>query len=204
MWIYVNVQFLVSSSCLLVAAILTLQRSLSSGEWGVQCQCQEEVAVSEVVERVPDAGIARAGEPASSSPSVQPSLVLQVSLIKKRVAVIQNGSTIAEYPIATGKPGWETPMGTYPVIDMRKNPTWQHPITGEIVPPGERNPMGTRWLAFVEVGGGSGVIGFHGTNNPSSIGTASSHGCLRMLNQDIEALYRLVESVQGQTLVRVF
>jgi hypothetical protein len=35
--------------------------------------------------------------------------------------------------------------------------------------------------------------GIHGTNRPKSIGTAASHGCIRMRNQDVEDLFERVE-----------
>ncbi|WP_396134876.1 L,D-transpeptidase, partial [Chamaesiphon sp. OTE_8_metabat_110] len=40
---------------------------------------------------------------------------------------------------------------------------------------------------------GQDVIGFHGTPNVKSIGTAASHGCVRMLNRDVKAMFRLVK-----------
>ena len=35
--------------------------------------------------------------------------------------------------------------------------------------------------------------GIHGTNRPTSIGKAASHGCIRMRNQDVEELFELVQ-----------
>jgi lipoprotein-anchoring transpeptidase ErfK/SrfK len=39
---------------------------------------------------------------------------------------------------------------------------------------------------------GGGIIGVHGTNDPSSIGIRSSHGCIRMYNRDIKRLVRIL------------
>jgi lipoprotein-anchoring transpeptidase ErfK/SrfK len=47
--------------------------------------------------------------------------------------------------------------------------------------------MGSRKLGI------GGAFAIHGTNKPVSIGRAASHGCLRMLNKDIQELYPLVE-----------
>ena len=91
------------------------------------------------------------------------------------------------YAIAVAKPGWETPTGTFQVLDMEKNPTWVHPITGITVPPGSDNPLGVAWIGFLS--NEEGEIGFHGTNQEELIGEAVSHGCLRMRNQDVKALY---------------
>jgi L,D-transpeptidase ErfK/SrfK len=55
------------------------------------------------------------------------------------------------------------------------------------IPPGPNNPLGTRAL-YLNTSG----IRIHGTSKRSSIGTAASHGCMRMLREDVEALYPLV------------
>ncbi|WP_448572469.1 L,D-transpeptidase, partial [Trichothermofontia sp.] len=60
-----------------------------------------------------------------------------------------------------------------------------------VIPPGPDNPLGPRWIGFWT--DGKNFIGFHGTPNESLIGQAVSHGCVRMRNQDIQALYAQVE-----------
>lgn len=50
------------------------------------------------------------------------------------------------------------------------------------------NPLGTRWIGL-----DAADVGIHGTNSPWLIGLPVSHGCIRMHNQDIEALYEAVE-----------
>lgn len=92
-----------------------------------------------------------------------------VNVGAKRLTVYRNGSIYREYIIATGKPDTPTPIGVFEVINK------------EIDPGG---PYGTRWLGLSARG-----YGIHGTNNPSSIGTAASNGCIRMYNEDIEALF---------------
>ena len=82
------------------------------------------------------------------------------------------------------------PTSQFQVIQKSEYPTWQHPITGEIIPPGRNNPLGSRWIGFSS--SRDGEIGFHGTNEESLIGEAISHGCIRMLNEDVEDLYTYV------------
>jgi lipoprotein-anchoring transpeptidase ErfK/SrfK len=94
------------------------------------------------------------------------------------------------FPIAVGKAGWETPVGEFSILEKRINPSWQHPITHEIVPPGPNNPLGSHWIAFWT--NGRNKIGFHGTNDAGLIGQAVSHGCVRMRNDEIQILYELV------------
>jgi lipoprotein-anchoring transpeptidase ErfK/SrfK len=115
---------------------------------------------------------------------------LVIKLSQRRVYVYQNDKLKVSYPIAVGKAGWETPMGTYKVIDMQRDPAWEHPWSGEVIPPGPDNPLGARWIGFWT--DGRNFIGFHGTPNEHLVGQAVSHGCIRMRNKDILALYALV------------
>lgn len=116
---------------------------------------------------------------------------LVISLKKRRVYLYQDGKVRSSYPIAIGKPGWETPAGKFQVIEMQKNPGWTHPLTQQVVPPGRDNPLGERWIAFWT--DGNNYIGLHGTPSRESIGKAASHGCVRMYNEHIRELYAMVK-----------
>ncbi|MEA5421144.1 L,D-transpeptidase [Spirulina sp. CCNP1310] len=94
---------------------------------------------------------------------------------------------VVSYPVAVGRAGWETPTGEFQVQQLVVNPVWQHPFTGAIVPPGPDNPLGARWIGFWS--DGENFIGFHGTPDEQLIGQAVSHGCVRMRNRDIIALF---------------
>jgi len=72
-----------------------------------------------------------------------------------------------------------------------KNPAWTSFKTGEVSAPGVENPLGSRWIGFWA--DGQDVIGFHGTSDVKSIGTAASHGCVRMRDRDVKALFPLVK-----------
>lgn len=119
-------------------------------------------------------------------------LHLEISLSRRRVGVFKGKSLIKSYPIAVGRPGWETPIGTYQVRQMLRNPTWIHPLKKGIAIPGgdPENPLGQFWIGFWT--DGKNWIGFHGTPNPKSVGTAASHGCIRMYNKDVEELFKKV------------
>lgn len=125
------------------------------------------------------------------SPAEQKNVRLVIKLSDRRVYVYQNDELQTAYPIAVGREGWETPTGNYQVIQTIENPIWKHPFTGEIVPPGPNNPLGIRWIGFWT--DGTNYIGFHGTPNEETVGTAASHGCVRMYNQDVLALFEKVE-----------
>jgi lipoprotein-anchoring transpeptidase ErfK/SrfK len=115
---------------------------------------------------------------------------LVVSLSQRHVTLYKDDRAVATYDLAVAQVGWETPTGTFSVMHMEQNPTWIHPITGVKVPPGEDNPLGNAWIGFWT--DGKAEIGFHGTNEEDLIGQAVSHGCLRMRNQDIAAVYSQV------------
>ncbi|HIK17768.1 MAG TPA: L,D-transpeptidase [Leptolyngbyaceae cyanobacterium M33_DOE_097] len=134
-------------------------------------------------EQVPKSGEAVA----SSLPAVSP-LRLVVDLSDRTVYVYRNEAKMAQYPLAVGQSGWETPLGEFKVNRMKRNPVWRHPITGEVIPSGDRNPLGRHWIGFTSNAGFE--IGFHGTYREDLIGQAVSHGCLRMRNKDVEALYQ--------------
>lgn len=118
-------------------------------------------------------------------------LRLVVKLSKRRVYLYRLDKVIASYPIAVGKPGWETPVGTYQVFNMEKNPIFKSFKSGRIIKPGPENPLGVRWIGIWT--DGKTQLGFHGTNEPELIGQAVSHGCIRMLNKDVTALFEQVE-----------
>lgn len=124
--------------------------------------------------------------PQISKPS-QPKLQLIIRLSDRRVYVYRRDRLLASYPIAVGREGWETPTGEYKVIQKIQEPSWEHPFTGEIIPPGPDNPLGVRWIGFWT--DGTNYIGFHGTPNEDTVGQAASHGCIRMLNQDVLLLF---------------
>jgi L,D-transpeptidase ErfK/SrfK len=118
-------------------------------------------------------------------PIDEPALVIDLS--DRQVQLHQGGTIKETYPIAVGQEGWETPIGTFHVIQKQVNPYWRHPITGAVVPPGPDNPLGSRWIGFWT--DGENQIGFHGTNRADLIGQAVSHGCVRMRDEDIQELY---------------
>jgi L,D-transpeptidase ErfK/SrfK len=129
----------------------------------------------------------KSSQPVPSASSSQ----LVVDLSDRRVYVFIRDRQVSLYPIAIGQTGWETPIGQFQVLQMQQNPDWVHPITGEVVKAGPKNPLGRRWIGFLS--DGHNQIGFHGTPQEELIGQAVSHGCIRMRNQDVEALYKQVQ-----------
>ena len=95
------------------------------------------------------------------------------------------------YGIAVGQVGLETPAGLYHIQNKAINPAWHVPnsdwagsLAGQIIPGGTpQNPLKARWMGIYN---GAGI---HGTDATGSIGTAASHGCIRMLIPDVIELY---------------
>jgi len=104
------------------------------------------------------------------------------------------------YALAVGRRSWPTPTGDFRIINKARNPTWIVPasIREEMansgrevldrVPPGPQNPLGEFWLGTSAPG-----VGIHATNRPWSIGTSASHGCIRMLPEEIAHLFPQIQ-----------
>ncbi|MFN4067759.1 MAG: L,D-transpeptidase [Thermosynechococcus sp.] len=125
-----------------------------------------------------------------SNPRVTP-LRLEISLSRRQLTLYQGQTPLRRYPVAVGRPGWETPVGTFQVRQMIRDPAWKNPFTGVVIAGGHsQNPLGRRWIGFWS--DGKNWVGLHGTPNPESVGQAVSHGCVRMYNHDIEELFEKV------------
>ena len=96
------------------------------------------------------------------------------------------------FKVAVGMPRYPTPLGRFSVVSKIRNPTWNPPDSDWArglgpVPPGPSNPLGTRWIGLSAPG-----IGIHGTPYPGTVGTAASHGCIRMYMRQVEWLFERV------------
>ena len=93
------------------------------------------------------------------------------------------------FPVATGQAIYPTPLGSWHIVDMQRNPWWRPPDSPwakglQPIPPGPGNPLGTRWMGLDAAG-----VGMHGTPDAASIGYSASHGCIRMQIPDAEWLF---------------
>ncbi|MGI8659747.1 MAG: L,D-transpeptidase family protein [Thermoleophilaceae bacterium] len=100
-----------------------------------------------------------------------------------------------EYTVAIGAVGFDTPVGTYNIENKAIDPAWSVPnsdwagsLAGTVVPGGvAENPLKARWMGIYD---GAGI---HGTDEVSTLGSAASHGCVRMSVPDVTELYDQVE-----------
>jgi lipoprotein-anchoring transpeptidase ErfK/SrfK len=109
---------------------------------------------------------------------------LRVSTENNTLTLLKLDAVVKEYPVATGTGGTPTPHGSFYLTELLapSNPGY--------------GPYAFGLSAFSDVlssfGGGPGQIGLHGTDDAASIGSAASHGCVRMTNDDITALAQLL------------
>lgn len=142
---------------------------------------------------------------------MKPSTLIEISLglrkltLKKRRLLGHDFKVKREYPIAIGfydgpggQPDYRTPPGRYVVEAKAKDPDWTLPdspwvaeeLRGTTIPGGDpRNPIVARWLRLAHEKDGYTGVGIHGTAARDSIGTPASHGCIRMLEEDVIDLY---------------
>jgi lipoprotein-anchoring transpeptidase ErfK/SrfK len=111
----------------------------------------------------------------------------------KRLLLFSDVKLIREFGVATGQAAYPTPLGTYEIATMQRDPWWYPPPSpwaknADPVPPGPGNPLGTRWMGL-----SAPYIGIHGTPDAASIGYSASHGCIRMRIPDAEWLFQRVD-----------
>lgn len=112
-----------------------------------------------------------------------------VDLSDHQLRLVRDGRAVHTFKVAIGTSAHPTPTGTYTITTKQVDPTWNPPDSPWAeglgpIPPGPGNPLGTRWI-----GTSAPAIGIHGTYADYSVGTAASHGCLRMHIPEVEELY---------------
>jgi hypothetical protein len=118
-------------------------------------------------------------------------LSLVLNLPAYRLDVLDGPTLVHSYTVAIGSRRYKTPRGRFAVSRVELNPWWYPPPSrwarrDTVTPPGPRNPMGKAKLNFHE------LYFLHGTPQEQSLGTAASHGCVRMANADAHDLARRV------------
>ncbi len=110
-----------------------------------------------------------------------------VDLSERLTLFLMGDEVVALWEVAIGREGRTRP-GRYRAGEKTEEPTW-FPPGGGYVPYGDpENPLGTRWIAWE----GSQGLGFHGTDEPETIGQAVSDGCVRMRNEEVEQLFEIL------------
>ena len=174
------------------ATLRGLQPVIVRGKTGI------EFDRAETTRRI-DSALAVARRPAVLRPAARTVAPTVTSGNFGAVIVIHRGSNVLHlyngaspwrtFQVATGQSIYPTPLGSWHVVDMQRNPWWRPPDSAwakglKPIPPGPGNPLGTRWMGLDAAG-----VGMHGTPDAASIGYSASHGCIRMRIPDAEWLF---------------
>lgn len=123
-----------------------------------------------------------------------------INIAEYRLYYFPKGQNVVyTYPLGIGREGWGSPVAHTSIVAKTKDPAWyppasiraEHAADGDplptVIPPGPDNPLGPYKMSL-------GVPGYliHGSNKKFGIGTRTSHGCFRMYNNDVTALFPMV------------
>ena len=98
---------------------------------------------------------------------------IEIVTEKKILKLLNDGKVLKHYSVAVGKPSTPTPKGTWKITYKG---LWGEQFGGYFM------RLSVPW----------GIYGIHGTNKPWSIGKAVSGGCIRMKDEDIKYLYKII------------
>jgi lipoprotein-anchoring transpeptidase ErfK/SrfK len=115
----------------------------------------------------------------------------------KQLRVIKGTDTVKTYPISVGTTKYPTPVGDFRIHQIDFNPNWTPP-EGDWAknkkpekPGSKKNPMGRARIVYQM------PYTIHGTKDLNSLGEAESHGSVRMANNDVIELARLIMQETG-------
>jgi lipoprotein-anchoring transpeptidase ErfK/SrfK len=164
-------------------AFCIVARLIPEGEMGLQYGKLTAVQILAITLLAP--AISSFAQVAQASPKPRAKRTVVVSVLDRKLAVLEDGDVIAIFPVAVGAETSPSPTGEFEIVSRVSNPTYYKP--GTVIPSGKDNPVGTRWVGLSQKG-----YGIHGTNAPRSIGHAASHGCIRLRNRDMEKLFTML------------
>ena len=133
-------------------------------------------------------------------PDVSSPRSIVVNLPQRMLFFADDANHVTGLPVAAGRSTWRTPIATFEIRTMERDPSWEVPVSIQeearhagrslpaVVPPGPDNPLGKFWLGLTIPN-----VGIHGTNAPLSIYRLATHGCMRLHPDDIEWLFDRVE-----------
>ena len=129
-----------------------------------------------------------------------PGIRIIASRSQRKLYIKRGEEVLREYPIAVGAEEYPTPLGRYMIRRIVWNPRWTPPPNSEWArnlkpqaPGHPANPMKLVKIFFREPD-----YYIHGTDALSSLGTAASHGCLRMDPYDAADVAKYVMDNGGQ------
>jgi lipoprotein-anchoring transpeptidase ErfK/SrfK len=126
-----------------------------------------------------------------------PEFSIIIDTSDKQLRVIKGADTVKSYPISVGTAKYPTPIGSFRIYQIDFNPNWTPP-EGDWAknkkpekPGSKKNPMGKARIVYQM------PYTIHGTKDLNSLGEAESHGSVRMANDQVLELARLIMSETG-------
>ena len=160
-------------------------------------QLKREATVTTVVEtlrtnrRGPVRAVAKVTRAKASASSIDSIIVIRRT--SNELRYYEREKLVRTFAVATGQSAYPTPLGSFEIIQMWRDPWWYPPPSpwaqgAKPIPPGPGNPLGTRWMGI-----SSPAVGIHGTPDAASLGYSASHGCIRMAIPSAEWLFEHVK-----------
>ena len=132
-----------------------------------------------------------------------------LNIPERALYLFKRGQFLGRFPVAVGMKGWPTPVGSYDIHMMLEDPVWVTPDemvrrkrVASAVIPGSKSPLGDRWMGWCEVGPDQSEVGFHGTNDVTSIGKLASHACVRLYPEHAREVYS--QAYEGMPVVSLY
>ena len=127
----------------------------------------------------------------ASTVPVRAETSVEISLKNRYLTLLDDGKVIGKYPVAIGAPESPTVPGQFALTKMDEAPVYHK--KGKVIAPGPKNPVGVRYVAYVQIGTGEYAI--HGTAWPNwvRLRSAVSLGCIRMLNNDVIQVFNRIK-----------
>ena len=141
-------------------------------------------------------GLTPSSLPAPSTAAITSTRRVLLELGRRTISLYDGDKVLGSWPVAIGDPATPTPTGSFKIRNKVVNPQYQSTKSGKNNPTvGPNGPLGDRWMGFHTTA--SDQFGIHGTP-PAwawAVNTraAVSHGCVRMLNPHVHALFDQVE-----------
>jgi len=112
---------------------------------------------------------------------------MRVDLVTHTLTVWNGADVVHTESVAVGKPATPTPTGDFYIAENLTVPKFQYAAYGPFA-----FGLSAHSNVYTSFGGGDGQVGLHGTGDPSSIGKATSNGCIRISNEGITKLIKIV------------
>jgi lipoprotein-anchoring transpeptidase ErfK/SrfK len=150
---------------------------------------------------LPPTAMTAGRDTAAEKPAVAEAPLILKANVTARILIVQRGdSTLKTFAVSVGKDGYPTPVGSFRIKKIIWNPSWRPPPGADWAKgktakgPGEPgNPMKVVKIFFQEPD-----YYIHGTDDVESLGSAASHGCLRMDPTEVADLAKTIMEHGGQ------